>query len=192
MNKALRDACRTPLENERVRSPFPSTITRRQATATATATYMKAIEEAACPGHMCIRAGRAHPPHIPVFDPHTPALPVRKVGPGDGVEVGEQVPAPRLLALPRRVQGDRVRGRYGVAVVLAVLVARDDGPHDDVQRDACVTDAECTFEDDLTLQMDRSDPFWRKKRGGTAVCTMILYARTISCSVIGVRRDNSQ
>ena len=149
MNKALRDACRTPLESERVR-PRPQRRRQRQQQ-----TYMKAIEEPACPRYMCIGAGRAHAPHIPVFNLDTPAAPVRKVGLGDVVKVREEVPAPRLLALPRGVLCDRVRGRDGVAVVLAVFVAWYDGPHDDVQWDACVADAECAFEDDLTLEMDR-------------------------------------
>ena len=112
---------------------------------------------------------------------------MRKVGLGDLVEVGEQVPAPRLFALPGRIECDRVREWHGIAVVLAVLVARDNGSHDDVQWDACVADAQCTFEDDLTLHA-QVRPFLAEKKGGGGDYV----PWTISCSVIGVRRDNSR
>ncbi len=76
---------------------------------------------------------------------------MRKVGLGDGIKVREQVPAPRLFAFPRRVQCYLVCEWYGIAIVLAMFVTRYNGSHDDVQWYACITQAKCTFEDDLTL-----------------------------------------
>ncbi len=76
---------------------------------------------------------------------------MRKVGLRDDVKVREQVPTPRLFAFPRGVQRNLVCGWYGIAVVLAMFVTRYNGSHDDVQWYACITQAKCTFEDDLTL-----------------------------------------
>lgn len=113
---------------------------------------MKTIKETACPGYMGVRAGCSHLPHVPVFDLDTSSLLMGKVGLGDGIEVREEVPTPRLLAFSGGLQGDVVRRRYRVAIVLAVFMTRNNGSHDDVQWYTSISETKCTFEDELTLK----------------------------------------
>jgi hypothetical protein len=130
---------------------------------------MKAIEKVSRPSNMRVWASCSHLPHVPVFDLDTSLFFMGKVGFGDGIKVREEVPPPRLLALPSRLQGDVVRGWYGIAILLAVFVAWHDGSHDDVQWYAGVSEIECTFEDELTLNGSDEDPFWWNRRLRTII-----------------------
>ena len=85
---------------------------------------MKAIEETACPTYVRIRAGRSHPPHVPVLNLDTPSLFVGKVGLGDGIKVWEEVPTPCLFAFPSGLQGNFVCRWYRLAIFLAVFMTR--------------------------------------------------------------------
>ena len=131
---------------------------------------MEAIEATAHPSHMCVRAGCSHPPHVPVFYLDVSSLLVGKVGLGNGIKVREEVPTPRLLAFPSWLQGNFVRGKHRIAIVLAVFMTRYNRSHDDVQWYTGVSKAKCTFEDEPTLH-GHVRPFIG---GGRGLHTMIL------------------
>jgi hypothetical protein len=115
---------------------------------------MEAVEKASCPSDMRVRASRSHLPHVPVFNPDSSSFLMGKVGLDDGIEVREEMPTPRLLAFSSGFQGDAMRRWYGIAIVLAVFMARYNGSHNDVQWHAGISETKCTFEDELTL-MDK-------------------------------------
>ena len=90
-------------------------------------------------------------PTHPVFSPDASSFLMRKVGLCDRIKIGEQVPTPRQPAFPSGIQGNIVCRWYRTAIVLAMIVSRHDGSHDDVLRYAGITKTECTFDDQLTL-----------------------------------------
>ena len=61
------------------------------------------------------------------------------------------MPTPRQFAFPSGIKGNIVCRWYGIAIVLAMVVARHNGSHDDVQWYASIAKTECTFENELTL-----------------------------------------